>query len=293
MRMRSYRGNTLTEYGFIGVLILVASIGVIYALGGGLNTSLAALKADLTGNIKSAGNAQYGVLPQNLWDSASTLPPMQSGQQQVCFDTGMCVTIPVTSAGKSSTSGGLGSQETQALSLVLQQIAQKLQESGADPDLVAKITKLANEGHDLSSYLRQTADEYKNTTGYLATGQYDPQTDFMTGMGYSINMGNNKSLMTTGTAEFSQAWQDVQVAFAQNPNDPAMQTAKAIIDAQAQQIMDISTSVPLDIPFEEIVANPTMPIAAEITRQDANTICQTGGNMGQCYVNTGSGWQTP
>lgn len=292
---RQYRiGNTLTEYSFIGAVVLAASIGAVYLLGGGLDSTMAALKDDLGLNVRSSQQAQYGALPENLWDVASTLPSPEPGQQQVCFETGMCFNMPIITGGQSSTSGGLGSEETEALSILLQQVADRLQESGADPDLVAKITDLANEGHSLSSYMKQTANEYYNSTNYLLQyPDFDPNTDFMFQWGFSVNMSNNKSLMGTGTAEFNEAWQAVQDAFAQSPNDPALQTAKLIIDAQAREILNISASIPLDITVEQIIANPNIHIAAEVTRQDSNTICQTGGNLGACYVNPGSGWQGP
>ncbi len=290
-QLKAIRGNALTEYGLVGALVLVASVGVLFVLAGGLDNGLNGLKADLLGHVDSAQQAKPGGLPPSLQEAAAQLPPPGAGETPVCFEGGLCLNMPYIQGGVSNTAGGLGSDDVEALANLILRVARQLEAQGADPGLVAKITALANKGHQNATMIKSISNRYNSATDYFQSHAGQPVSDSTIQTMRSSLYGSDKLSFLNG--QFNQAWQDVQAAFAQSPNDPKLQLAKQIIDYQAQEIVNISGSVPTNITVEQLQADPNMEIAAQVTRQDANTICQTGGNIGKCYVNTASGWQTP
>ncbi len=291
-KRRGCCANALSEYALIAGIVLLGSLGVIYMIGGNFNLSMASLKNDLKANITASETAAFGPLPESLWDNAGLLSSAGAQQKQVCFQAGFCLNMPIISGGQVTTAGGLGSDEVEAIANMLWLLARQLEAEGADPGLVAKITALANRGHGVSNSLRVTAQDYRTKVDYLQANPNNPGMNF--GNDFNLSITTNQANISSRTREFQQAWWDVQSEIARAAPSPSLTLAKAIIDVQAREIVNISDSVTRDnIDYSQLAADPGLDMMANVTHQDANTICQTGGNMGQCYVNTGSGWQTP
>lgn len=301
-----FKGATITEYAFIGVLIMAVCVTAVFTLGGNLNAALGGLKADLQSNINSAqvahaatsGNSQVPTGP--MPDGFGTIPPPGAGQEQICYQSGWCVNIPVVS-GNSATTGSLGGELTHQFADVLHQIVQQLQASGGDPTLIADMTKLAQYGHWLG-------DDHVSIDGFFtgyppdSNGVYPPYlVDYIKAQ-YADPNTNVDNIYNA----FNNELASINAFLNQNPNalPPEM---RAIVNSQAQQIQNIQNTYVERYEihnaaqqymgqgmteaeayskafhdYENTVANMTNGNGGAVTHQSANTICNNGGDTGVC-----------
>jgi Flp pilus assembly pilin Flp len=273
-------GQGMAEYTLIGSLLVLVAIGALGLLGGQVNTLFGNMLGG-SGTAQSTGTVQIA----NTTTQQSQNTAISTAQQTlinagIAYDTittanGVTIQMPVIQGGTTvQTAGASGSQLTYGFSDVLTQIAQKLQDSGqADPALVQLITDLANKGHLIG-------DNQKFLENCLSTCN---SNDLTTSYFDSFN-----TVTIQLTPEFQTLHQQVLDYTAANPESlPA--SLITVIDLQARQIENIVQTTASPTSWQATETDPCGPICIDTTEstatlihQDANTICSSGGDTGQC-----------
>ncbi len=270
-------GQSLTEYCFIGALILVASIGILLALGGNLNGALASLKGDLQSHINGAANANGGGQNQQPTidpnGPGQVIPPPQAGQNQFCTASGWCVNVPDTSnVNLAGTTGSLGGEISQQMADVIAQIALQLQQDpNTDPALLNLVTQLANQGHAVGNAEVELATNCPLST-YCGT--------------YVGTYSQNTSFIQDATNTFNTTHQQLQQYLATHPNALPIEMQNTI-HFEVSEINSISSGFSNHWDerwqiYDGNVYDFNPPNGGQLTHQSANTICSNGGN-GTCY----------
>lgn len=278
-RVRWFHGQSLVEYGFIGSLVLLASLGALLMMGGNLDALLQNLKQDLTFNINAAGssaansNAPNGV--QIADGPGQIIPPPGAGETRICSESGWCINVPDTEGiHLTGTSGALGGELTQSMANVIQQIAQQLaQDPNTDPALLDLVTQLANNGHTIG-------DEEIRLATNCPAGSYCGSYE------YIDVVAHNTIPIAEATATFNNTYQALQSYLAANPGALPMEMQN-VISFEVSEINSISGSFSnhYDTNWNQIDGNIYLfnpPNGGELTHQSANNICGSGGNTSQC-----------
>ncbi|HEY9687627.1 MAG TPA: hypothetical protein V6C52_11685 [Coleofasciculaceae cyanobacterium] len=268
-------------------------------MGNGFNANMDRLKSDLTGTVstaKAAGdtsNLDPALASNGQPDGSAIIGPPAAGQQQVCYKSGWCVNVPVTqNTALTVTTGSMGSQMTNQFASVFDQIAMQLaQNQNPDPQTLALVTELANLGHDISYW--QKALWVECSAGANCT--YNASTGVSWGgTGYG-NMTAPKSQNSLGqielaTSAFSSKNSELSSYLKKQP-DVLPSYMQEIINSQSSQIMNIAgayqtsnlvvTTSPTDPNVS--IANWSLGYDAQLVDQNANTICQNGGDTSMCF----------
>ncbi len=298
----AYPGATLVEYCFIGALILAVSIGAVFAIGNGLAGTMKNLKADLQ---KNTGAAAWANLPKGPNATGpgqnginGVVPNPGPGQQQVCYQSGWCVNIPVINPQTASTTGSMGGEWTQDLASVLDQIKAQLEASGGDPGVIALITQLANQGHSL-------ANDQAVVDQFIAGLGVKSEAELVAIAGQYGGMDSTRAKQ----AQMNQMLQELNSYIASHPNalPPEMQN---LINTEVGTMNNIMTmyNQDQDIPQTtqqnlakgmvqdeantwavlnywnqlKTMSAPGGQPGSAITQHSANTVCGNGGNTNQC-----------
>lgn len=155
---RSVRGVTAVEYAIPTAIVVGA---VVLALNA--SNIQGAMLPWFQGTVNANGTTvqSYGMtdvtasaaltvpIGTNPTTGAPVLPPPDVGEEQVCFNSGLCVNIPVIPTDSViETSATTGAWATQVAN-VLQQIAQQIEMTKGQSPLTAALIALANKGHDI------------------------------------------------------------------------------------------------------------------------------------------------
>lgn len=152
------RGNTLSEYGIIGGLVLLVTIGTWSMLGGGLNGILACFFTELSGGGVSCsfggggGGASGGGAAggSGSGGAAGGGAAGATGGGGDSIDAVVEKLPPVETVVAAATAGGLGADDVAQQAQTLQTIATEMEERNADPTATELIKELANTGHNLA-----------------------------------------------------------------------------------------------------------------------------------------------
>lgn len=300
-QIKACTGATLTEYCFIGALIMAVSIAAVFAIGNGLASTMKDLKADLQKNTQAANWAKLPKGPNALGPGQSgingVVPAPAPGQEQVCYDSGWCVNIPVIGH-TAATTGSMGGQWTQQLAAVLDQIKAQLEAAGGDPGLIGLITDLANQGHALGND-QAVIDEFiaglhtKSPAELMAiAAQYDgmdatrAKQQQMNQMLQQLNnyMASHpgalppemQNLINTEVGTIN----NIMTLYNQDQNIP--QTSQHNL-AQGMTPEDANTWAVLHYWHQlETMSAPGGQPGSAIMHHSANTVCGNGGNTAQC-----------
>lgn len=186
------RGNTMMEYGVVGMLVVVAIIGVMLGVGNNLNVWFGSLKQDMKETANSA-SARAKVVEQGK-HAASIAEAAKKAAANTTASGNPVAMITVTPATAPQTVGARG---TDALAQEIRVLANKYLATGnlspADHDLVMQV---ANKGHDiavLQGYLESArrdangnAMAYNNFRFSFNGQQYSPEA-LMGELGSSIS----------------------------------------------------------------------------------------------------------
>jgi Flp pilus assembly pilin Flp len=273
-------GQGMAEYSLIGGLLVLVAIGALGLLGGQVNT----LFGNMLGGSGTDQNAST-VQTANTTTQQSQNTAISTAQQTlinagIAYDTittanGVTIQMPVIQGGTTvQTAGASGSQLTYGFSDVLTQIAQQLEASGqADPALVQLITDLALKGHligDNQRFLENCVSSCNSN-------------ELITSYSDSFN-----TVAMQLTPEFQTLHQQVLDYTTAHPEAlPA--SLMTVIDLQARQIENIVQTTASPTSWQATETDPCGPICIDTTEstatlihQDANTICSSGGDTGQC-----------
>lgn len=159
----AHRGGALSEYGFIGVLIVVGAIGVCLLLGNNLNLALQAMRGDLGRNVDASANAAtitaQGGIPGGSGIGGQISAP-SADQQQVCYQSGWCVNIPQNSVANGATTGTMGDRMSSYADIVRQIDRQvSVSDRVRDPVLRQLISALARQGNYIGAAQRNVAQK--------------------------------------------------------------------------------------------------------------------------------------
>lgn len=272
------KGHTTAEFGILSVFVLVGAIGVLSLMGTNISNLFTSFhvertspgSAQVANTVSSNGGAALSNTPNSAANNTvafgqSPLPP-GVGQEQVCFKSNFCTSILSIQGGNTDTSGGNGTQLVLGSVNSLDQLIKQMKnDPNADNGLVALLTQLANQGHDIGT----TISVPVNT---------DPSNDNRSSVGSQI-VTQIDSLNATKFAvlDYVQA----------HPNslDPVV---KDFVTAQADNIQTIGRSRTDLSGCTGGECGPTGVVyfkdsgTADLVHQDANSICKSGGNENQC-----------
>lgn len=275
-------GVTLTEYALVGASVALVSIAGLLTLGSNTNSLLDGFAASLayhapsapavsmpgSGSISSPQPPSTAPPDGAIAVGGPVLPP--DTQQQVCFKSGWCTEVPeVKSRTLDDTTGGMGSQLTHEFSDVIRRIAQQA-EAMPNPDsrLVELITTLANSGHTLGDQEGQAVTSCM--PGTQCTGNQSTLRDSL-------------SLVISKQSMFTSDLQTLQNYVNENPGTLPPEMSD-LINFEAQEITNIAGGYHgQPSPSEDgAYLQWSFSQKVQVTHQDSNTICNTGGSRGQC-----------
>ncbi len=227
MSGRFRHGNSIAEYVLpaamffvmVGIAVMVVDLPRVLA-----NLFSETTNGHLNGNLVQVQALGSIATPPG----ARNLPPVEPGQEQVCITYQLCVNVPILD-GRSSieTAGAMGGDETRQLSLVLNQIATRLRELGADDNLIDMVTRLANSGHQLSDSVQDLEQLCPNRR-----------------CGQNRDAFNTRwqDVMNTRQA-YNSMKQEYDAYIAANPGVFAvLPEARDLIDKEAQSIIDLANT---------------------------------------------------
>ncbi len=226
-----YSGNALVEY--VLPLSLVVLLGGAMLWGGdfaGLMQNN--LQATNRGTMDNASLriGRMGVLAPP--PSASNLPGLRSGHEQVCFTgSNVCLDLPVINGASGETVGTLGGDIVQRLAAVLQELPGILEELGVDPAVLSLVTDLANQSHTLGEKLKAIQDVCSG--GRLCEGPAAQEA-----------FAEFNALKGAELADFLNRWQTLETHLANNPDAlAAFPEAHGIIKTKVDEIKGIIASL--------------------------------------------------
>lgn len=275
------RGNTLLEYGLIGVLIVLVCITAIQFLGSSLDSAMAAIKHDMQTKNEAAMSAW--VASKVAQGQGGTL----SASDQAILESSL--------ASKLQTTGANGS--TEILAKQLEDAAKQLLKDGKiDQTQYDVLMKLANQGHKMAQIQGMISDAMNYANGDVnlfnsMSFQFEGKTysaqelAVMVGFnGPSPEALSGSDLLamptggTTGAAVggFLSLYQEALSSGALN--DPL---AKATVDSASTQIAslgelteDVIWNVQNGMPMDD--ANITTLTSITTTQMESSKICQAG-----------------
>lgn len=295
--MTRSKGQSLTEYAFAGALIAVVCIGVLALAGGSLlnfgeTYSKEVYKA--TGDKISFFGADTSSLGAKGKGLGGVVPPPKKGEEQVCFSNGYCVNLPSKLTSNTEVVGNNG-QYTLAFSKVLKQLADQLKhDPNADPYLKQLISKLAKQGHALGS-AEQIVDKNGKVKKALKKDDtvtvYDPNSkkdvkqakaDKKDGINTiaSASLENALDDISKKGQAFDKTYSEFLNYMDKNPNAWPPELNK-VVNLQGDEIVNIwgnYTSGQEDIGDSGTSFVDDYYEGGDITHQDSNTICETGGS---------------
>jgi hypothetical protein len=298
--LRPRKGQSLLEYTTAGALVAVVSIAGMLVMGNGFNDNMDRLKSDIMGTVATANvsgstsNQDPALAANETVNGSAIIGPPAAGQQQVCYKSGWCVNIPVTENTELTvTTGSMGSQMTNQFASVYDQIvAQLAQTQNPDPQTLSLVTELANLGHGIADWqqalwgqcLAVTDCTYNSSTGDSWGG---------TGNGYQtspILVTNALTNIEQQTAAFYAKNEELADYLKSQP-DVLPSYMQEIIDLQATQILNIAGAYDSSkLVISDSLTDPNVTVAkwdfgydAQLVDQNANTICENGGDTSMCF----------
>lgn len=277
-RIRSKRlhlkemGQSLSDYGMVFGLVAVVAIVSLQALGSQINSMLQATgtsqlqstasllstpppivpKAKPIAPTTITGNPETASIEETPF--VATLPQPAKGQEQLCFNSGLCANIPVVPENtKIDVAGGNGVEFTHQFANVLQQIADQLEQAEADPTLIGAITALANQGHTLGDQQKGLGSTYGD--------YYDNQAKLSALKGQS-NL-------------FKTKLDSVKTLLEKYPN-ALTEDSRKLIEMESSQILTIVNGYKNNT-CGKCGASSSFSNGATLTHQSANIICDQGG----------------
>lgn len=304
MRKRCVHGNTLAEYGFIGAIILVASIGIVMVLGQNLQSAMAGLKGDLQSNIGAAdSSASSAAAANNGGGGPGGAPPDILSIGSMDFDLG---SLNANLPGDIAVSGANGTTDT--LASTIQQIAQALLDAGEiTEEQAASLVELANQGHKIAqaeALIEQAAAGdfsgdmvfYQNFGGMSVSGDIGGTTwhtnvDVLAGS--LASPGTAADYYASGAQPGGQ-FENVAVGSEITQLQSLLAAAQASgalnnpqVNAAVTSLVNNITAIADGVASHVVAANvgnpPTNPndirdgVASTVTHQNSATICGTGG----------------
>ncbi len=188
--------------------------------------------------------------------------------ENVCFNSGVCINLPVVAASGTvaETAGSMGGELTGAFANALQQLATQIAASPAnDPDFVALITKLANQGHAIGNDINAMDDllwTYRCDIRICNESNMDPNGTFrqLNDLSYNVNEAR--------LSKFKADYAMLQNYLATNPSVlSSFPEAEVIIQIEAEQIQVLAEAIPTACAAGSCTENPTTPTTAPYTIQ--------------------------
>jgi hypothetical protein len=265
-------GQSLSEYAIVIGLVALLGIAAVTMLGTSIQDGLANINGgNAAPSTAVVSNAPPGGTTSPSGGSSgstsglsSMLPPPGPGQQQVCFQSGTCVNIPVVDS-TTLTAGANGGQLTHQFADVLSQIALQLQaDPNADPQVSTLVTRIANAGHTMGN----------TEASFIQSYECCASTN------YTSNLSGLSDSIEHTQADFNLNHQLLSDYLSSNPNSlpPELQSMIAL---EVGQINQLAVNGFLDASVISGALPPNSQ-AVTLTHQDSNTICNSGGDTSVC-----------
>lgn len=273
-------GLASTEYGLTLTLMGLTSLTALSLLGGNLADVLNPLKnsgSQAQAAVSTSGGAAggSGSGTSAVTGPGSTLPKPATNQEQACFESGWCVNVPVVQAQSvASTTGSMGVKLTREFSNVIMQIAKQADAlQNKDPQLVSLITQLANAGHKIGDAQEEVISICPSNTLCVTS---NPMTLDLKLQGVG-----------TQASSFESASRELQRYLDDHPASLPIEMQR-IISMESDEILkiadafDTNSDFGVDMQSTSLTQSWQLSGDASLTHQSANTICENGGNQGQC-----------
>lgn len=262
-------GTSVAEYALLGACVLIISMAGLVGLGHHISNLLSGLRHDLEVSGQEAGQVAQQMNSRNpIFASAPVAPPTRgngmsgdtlyvdsSNADQLCGPN-FCISAPGFSRSTISTAGSNGSIIA-STSDIYSQLAQIMEAQGADPETVALLTRLAQQGHQLGD-----AESLLHGRTY-------------TRMKKGVNGLKN------GVGRFKALAQELTVNIDNYPPE-----ARALLKDASRVIIGIANSYHVSTSVSSAGNNRvkyTQNIyKIKLTHYNSNVICSNGGDDTQC-----------
>jgi hypothetical protein len=276
MKQLRFSGQSLLEYSMIAALVTCVCLAGLMSLGSALSSQ--------GGLLLPGSNHSINASTDSMTGSGSEPTSSTSNTNTVCFSAGQCIQMPNINPTdmRAYTAGALGSEVTQMMASVLDQLKEQLQLRNADPNLINLISQLANQGHAIGDKEQSTWDSIKSCMNLeTLTCNSKPELYDQTEA--------NEAQITGMSNQMSVLQQQLATYLVHNPNAlTAFPEAQSIIDKQASQIIQLASNIEPGIggnadksQFYFVPNTLTSGLenqdASTLTHLSANEICKQGG----------------
>ncbi len=279
----SLKGNSLLEYVLPTVIItsvLISGLGAVPFLF--QDFMMDTTNATLLGDTLIVRKYGVPVVPQSIRDAAALVPAPAKGDQQVCFESGLCINVPVIGDATIETAGSNGTELLQRLAKVYDQLVLKLKAEGADPSLINMVKKVATEAHTMADVMEMRTTSSLDSM-YASYGSSSLPADIYQYNGYL-------DAVSTGDTKFKIVKGELDAQFASYPNLEAIfEDVKRVVDLESQNINTIYDA--RRTYFENYAGEQdwgVLEVDSALVHQSANTICGTVGQQSCWYRSSDS-----
>lgn len=237
------RGHAIVEY-ILPLALIAVGAGLLF-WGGDMQGIIGGV---VSGAVK--GQVQEKTLQVSQWGrfppptDARNFKNAVAGFEELCFSQpSVCLSVPIVDPDKLDTVGSLGGDGLKNLALLLEGLPKLLEALGVDPDVVAKVTDLANKGHALGEKLS-------------AIQAMCPGKEVCSPENVAQAKAELAALKTTELNDFLAQWQELQDFVKAYPDAfSKFPQAYGIIEGQVKSIKDMIASLSfLDVNTKENTA---------------------------------------
>jgi hypothetical protein len=284
-------GNAIVEYALPGAVILVVCIGLLAALGAGLNGKFGLMKKDMTAKANAAQSQEQQHRAQKNAFQAAMAEVYKTGggsSSGGSFDAGRVSPEELTKV--IQTAGANGGTET--LASALKKYAEQLKAQGnVSDEQLSILTQMANAGHDMAQAekaLQDAATSGKGTVNY--NGQTYALDDFRQQFGFDNRVGIDGAISMDPSnaqsqlAPFMKLYAQAQSSGALK--DPAVEETVTYLSKQIVALSDLSkwntTTSPKDLGYAYTTAMDQLDIKgppksiSDATHKNSGGICGAG-----------------
>jgi hypothetical protein len=308
----SSSGQQIMEFSLVIGLVSLVSIGTLLLSSQGIANQLSSFlggsPSQTTNTLTPTNTQKPPIVASNPLPNLGApfqLPPPKPNQSRVCNDQGLCLNVLNFKPGQTAheVAGGNGAETLiYSYSDNLLQLREQLALKGEDPALLDIITRLANSGHKLGeSYPGMfesgncTNMNYRNNVNNACRmtiqltpeqlAQYNATTDPYAKGAFGLpHREASEALRTTS----NELWYYFQNRYKDSTMPMGMDPIYQIISYHTNQINQIAQGFGGNAMSTNETGKFTFNLnqtnnAKLQTFEEANGICQTGGDMQQCF----------
>jgi hypothetical protein len=308
LTIKKAKGQNLGETALLVGLVSIIGVGSLVALSQNVNSlfnntivskgqpsNALTSQTGIPSSANGAGNPTGG--------ASSALPPPAPNQTQFCNEAGFCLNLYDVKPGQTinEVAGGNGGEDLiLGYSDNLLRIRDYLATQGASNDIVNLLTQMANKGHTLGSTYQDLKSQcISNTRGEcyaqveLTPAEYTAlKNNTVDGASELLNRYNIAAPNKIAFSEFETIYlEEIKpLLLSKSSENSAINSMMGLVDYHFQQISTIHTDIMIGAGTSLNQETQTLQLKMNLennarleTVQESNAICQTGGDMQQCF----------